>query len=1002
MPDSLHVRVFLSSPGDVEEERRLVRHLLKDDLPYHAFLRDRVTLDVVSWDDPAAQVPMLADLTPQESVNRDMPKPSACDIVIVVLWGRMGTPLPETIRKSNGESYLSGTEWEYEDALSSQRTPKPEVLLYRRAKEPSFRGGDPNLLEKQQQYLEVQKFFSRFRNSDGSLTGGFKHYTTPKELANKVKEDLLHLLAGRLAHAQANSRESSDEPGRRIVGTLPQGLSELFKDRVEITKQIKKLLLAPDTAKRAIVILGRSGIGKTAVACKILKAIEADVEHVDGLIYLGANSTNISFDAFYSASAVMFGREKRRTLESMEHHGIRQKINRLLEYFRDGHYIVLLDNLESLLRSDGQIADDSFRSLFECFLQADHGVRFLITSRQEICTSSDELMKFTFFVPLEALMVRDAAQLLSELFKGRELQVKADLEAIKLAAERARGIPKALEAIAGLLSRDPTRTLHSLLKDVRTFDAAVADAFSKIAYDQLSVGGRKVMEALAVFDGLVPEAAVSWLLQPYSEELDVHETLIQLWRGRFWSSPQESTLEETSRDLYGEGLLLNLHPIDREYSRAQISKDRLVSYNFYALNRRAASWYRQRRLPRERWFSITALEPQIREFNHLIRAEAYEEAASVLDEFDVDYLVWNGHAETARSMRLQLEGEIQDLRLLMLHERASGFASLVLGPTEDAISHLERMLHLAHQLQDLTAEIDARSSLGDAYRRTGSLEKAEQVLSDAYKICLERSDWLAGAECLFRLGLTLVYARRSREAIGHGLRMLELAELPDTVFRSISRIAYNLLALAHLYAGEPEHAKEYAQKALKEFSEEQALAEWKAGASSNPRGAPWNLYDPVPYIHNVLGMAYLALGQIESAREEFDRSIGVARKFHHIRPEGFALLNEARIERRIGDMSTALRLAQLSAEALEKLDPQTAAPASAFVAAIRASLLDDRRVEAVSLLDSAESMRGNPDLCDPLDLVQEAEELARAGGWQDLLTRAQQLAALYSTAQASF
>ena len=33
-PAPLHLRVFLSSPGDVADERNLARALLKDELPY--------------------------------------------------------------------------------------------------------------------------------------------------------------------------------------------------------------------------------------------------------------------------------------------------------------------------------------------------------------------------------------------------------------------------------------------------------------------------------------------------------------------------------------------------------------------------------------------------------------------------------------------------------------------------------------------------------------------------------------------------------------------------------------------------------------------------------------------------------------------------------------------------------------------------------------------------------------------------------------------------------
>jgi hypothetical protein len=117
MPAPLHLRVFISSPGDVGDERNLARRLLKDELPYDAFLRGKVTLESVSWDDPAAPIPLPANLTPQEAVNRFGCRPSDCDIVIVVLWSRLGTHLDlSKFQKPNGEPYLSGTEYEYEEA----------------------------------------------------------------------------------------------------------------------------------------------------------------------------------------------------------------------------------------------------------------------------------------------------------------------------------------------------------------------------------------------------------------------------------------------------------------------------------------------------------------------------------------------------------------------------------------------------------------------------------------------------------------------------------------------------------------------------------------------------------------------------------------------------------------------------------------------------------------------------------------------------------------------
>lgn len=101
--------------------------------------------------------------------------------------------------------YLSGTEWEYEDALSSTREPRPEVLVYRRTNPPKIDLNDPGLAEKRDQYALVEQFFRRFQSPDGSLLGGHAKYAAPSEFAEKLKGSLRSLLQQRLEAAQTLS-----------------------------------------------------------------------------------------------------------------------------------------------------------------------------------------------------------------------------------------------------------------------------------------------------------------------------------------------------------------------------------------------------------------------------------------------------------------------------------------------------------------------------------------------------------------------------------------------------------------------------------------------------------------------------------------------------------------------------------------------------------------------------------------------------------------------------
>lgn len=60
-PQPRHIRIFLSSPGDVADERGLALKVI-DQLPYDPLLRGKVTLEVAAWDKKGAGVPMLATL----------------------------------------------------------------------------------------------------------------------------------------------------------------------------------------------------------------------------------------------------------------------------------------------------------------------------------------------------------------------------------------------------------------------------------------------------------------------------------------------------------------------------------------------------------------------------------------------------------------------------------------------------------------------------------------------------------------------------------------------------------------------------------------------------------------------------------------------------------------------------------------------------------------------------------------------------------------------------
>ena len=274
------LRIFLSSPGDVPQERESARRLIQHTLPAEAFIRDRVALQVISWDDPEGPAAMPAPLTPQVALNHARPKPSECDFVIVILWARMGTPLSDPLRKPSGERYLSGTEWEYEDAMAAARARgRPTVLLYRRTEIPQTTLMDPQLPSKQEQYKSVEQFFARFHNPDGSQNGSYHPYSTPEEFANllhhHLRDTIEQALQPQVSLAKSGSVTSFQSRIEAFLGEYLQSETGPvpFGGRAPQMDQLDTWLENPGAPSRYL-ITAPAGRGKSALLVRWIERLQ--------------------------------------------------------------------------------------------------------------------------------------------------------------------------------------------------------------------------------------------------------------------------------------------------------------------------------------------------------------------------------------------------------------------------------------------------------------------------------------------------------------------------------------------------------------------------------------------------------------------------------------------------------------------------------------------------------------------------------------------------------
>lgn len=210
------VSVFVASPTDVPNERLAVFEVLTR-LPNLPAYRKRLHFNTMAWEGPftSVPVPMLASMDPEQSILEGLDRPRDCDIVVVILHGRIGTDLPEKYNKEGGHRPVSGTEWEYEDAIDgADQSGKPDVIVYRKLSPveisiPAVGVDRESTSEVLRQKERVEAFFARLK-SEGRA---FNAFDTSEEFAKAfslhLEERVVKILTKREQEAKAN--ESIDQ-----------------------------------------------------------------------------------------------------------------------------------------------------------------------------------------------------------------------------------------------------------------------------------------------------------------------------------------------------------------------------------------------------------------------------------------------------------------------------------------------------------------------------------------------------------------------------------------------------------------------------------------------------------------------------------------------------------------------------------------------------------------------------------------------------------------------
>jgi len=272
----LKLRVFLSSPGDVGDERRMALRVMERLQGEFAAL---LQLEPIVWE----HEPVRATSTFQQQI----PEPAKSDVLICVLWSRLGTRLPQDFTRSDGSVYDSGTAYELETALDAFKDHgHPDILVYRKTAAPLFDVSNRDERElRSRQWDQLSDYLKRwFFNPDGSFKAGFSQFSRLDEFEDQLERHLRRLLEERLKEENIQIGGAPQALPTWLKGSPFRGLAafdvehaEIFhgrtrgiaeaKDRLTRRAQAHKRedgTVEPGTA--FLLITGMSGSGKSSLA----------------------------------------------------------------------------------------------------------------------------------------------------------------------------------------------------------------------------------------------------------------------------------------------------------------------------------------------------------------------------------------------------------------------------------------------------------------------------------------------------------------------------------------------------------------------------------------------------------------------------------------------------------------------------------------------------------------------------------------------------------------
>ncbi len=251
-------RLFVSSPGDVEAERRRVDIVAQR---LNAEFEEVASFEVIRWE--------TSYYSAHDTFQKQIPEAAHCDLVVAIFRARLGTQLPPDFQKApSGQAYPSGSAYEVLSAIEARKSRDlPDVYVFRYPKPPFVELDDPAELQIKDQWEHLKAFFDLwFKTPGGQFIAAFQEFTSTDDFESKLEDCLRQWLLRRgvIATGPVWDRLVKGSPFRGLE-PFDARYGEVFFGRTNAIEKGIKLL--GETAKLLsfLLVIGASGSGKSSL-----------------------------------------------------------------------------------------------------------------------------------------------------------------------------------------------------------------------------------------------------------------------------------------------------------------------------------------------------------------------------------------------------------------------------------------------------------------------------------------------------------------------------------------------------------------------------------------------------------------------------------------------------------------------------------------------------------------------------------------------------------------